>query len=444
VSRWPFNRSVCVVLRSFCVVLELVLHTLWREVVGRREAQLVGAVRAHPYAEPLCTPSWETWTRHQNKNSKTKNPWHGFRKNQRSTRSTNKRPKRKLGPLRKSPGGTQAHIGKDQAVICKSTFEDQARPWQNPQNTGQSPGFWLVRPGKDQAHFGKDQATARHTRVKTGQSRGTLWQRPGKDPAHFGKDQAETRHTLEKTKRSLAQVAKDQTKLGTLRTRPNEVWHTLDKTKRSLAHFGEDQTKLGTLWLRPNEVWHNLEKTKRSLAHVETQAETRYIIERTKRNLAHLAKNKRSLAHFVTVQTKFGTLWIRPNEVWHTLVKAKRSLAYEESQAETRYNMEKTKRSLAHVAQDQTKFGTFWKRPNEVRHTLEKTKRGLAHFGKDQTRSGTLWKRPNEVWHTKRPRRSPGTLWKRPHEFWHIQGNEPFGLNNKTVTCRFKVRAEQW
>ena len=35
------------------------------EVVGRREARAVGAGRAHSYVEPLCSPCWETWTRHK-------------------------------------------------------------------------------------------------------------------------------------------------------------------------------------------------------------------------------------------------------------------------------------------------------------------------------------------------------------------------------------------
>jgi hypothetical protein len=323
VSRWPFNSSVCVVLRFFCAVLALVLHTLWWVVVLRRGAQVVGVVRTHPYAQPLCTPSWETWTRHHNKNSKTKNPWHGFRKNQRSTRSTNKRPKRKLGPLRKIPGGTQAHIGKDQAGIYKSTFEDQAKTRHTLVQTRLHPGTLWLRPGKAAAHFGK---------------------RPGRAAAHFGKDQAETRHTLEKTKRSLAQAAKNQAELGTRRTRPNgvwhtlEVWHTLANIKRSLAHFGkdqtkfgirripggdqvqygEDQTKFGTRRTRPNEVWHILEKA------------------------------KRSSAHFGEVHTWFGTLWKMPNEVWHTLEKTKRSLAHEEAQVEPGHTVEKTKRILAH------------------------------------------------------------------------------------------------
>ena len=146
---------------------------------------MVDAGRSHnPYVEPKCSPPRQAPNRHKTRPQKQKqNYWHGFRTNQRRTRSTKKRPRRKPAAHRKRPN-----------KVWHFLVEDQATFWQ--------------RPGKDLAQFGKDQAETWHNLVKSRQRPGTIWQRPGKDLAQFGKAQAETWHNLEKTKRSLAQLGK--------------------------------------------------------------------------------------------------------------------------------------------------------------------------------------------------------------------------------------------
>ena len=114
----------------------------------------------------------EIWHNSEKIKRSLAHPWHGFRKKQRRSRSTNKGPKRKRGAHRKRPGGDLAQLGKDQADI------------------------W-------------------HNSDKIKQSSGTIWLRPGKDLAQFGKAQAETWHNMAKLRRRPGKIWK----------RPNEVWH---------------------------------------------------------------------------------------------------------------------------------------------------------------------------------------------------------------------------